>query len=910
MSGRKSLIALVALASLAAAGAEIERDDPGARHDAMVEWRGERVFSVLEAAARERDRYDIGAPRRAMFAAVQGSTFVNLGPTSADSEFNGGQYFEIDSGRARQVVPHPWNKDILYLSTATGGVWKSYDAGAGWEPITDALGTTAIGALAMDPSNPDILYVGFGDPFDVAQPGLVKSSDGGATWSAPVSLVTAGDQARTAVITTDIKVDPRNSAVVLASTDLGLFRSVDAGATWHQVALGTPNPSETLFFVWSLAWVGDDPGTGEGTWLATGEVADPALPTSTRKNVGKFTLWRSTDDGATWTWNGGALPGGDAQTASIGRGTLAVAASTLVDPSTARVFLLTATVRGDATYELFRSDDAGLSFVGSGFSSNGAPTNPNPNQPDLDLLHNQAWYNQAIAVDPRNADNVMVGGDLSVAQSLDAGATWTLVSNWLPVPQGISLPYIHADLHSLAFGADGTVYAGSDGGIGASVGASGFSSTRNTGLVTHQAYSVACAPESWPAELQGFVVGGLQDNGTRLRVGDGTTFNEVLGGDGISVVVSGGAHQTVNGAVPDAIVSSTPTRIFRSADGGATWQRFTNGFASGDQLPFFVRIARDTAAADGQTFVTYTDTPAKVYTSAGGSPWFNISGQLRWPDGSTTKGFITPAGQVIQLRSVATDSAQSGIYGVVSNKFAYVTINGGANWWVSTQPAPPGTPAGTGIYQLSSIAFDPRDLNGLTYYVASNAMRLANADGTVFPPLPQSFGHLYKTIDAGETWTSLGTQDVNSGGLPFVPVQVIAVDPGDPNTLYAGTDLGLYRSSDGGANWTRMGAGSLPLVEVDGLCISPGSGRLTVATYGRGFWQIGTSGTDPAGVRGDGDTNFDQRIDGLDLIDLADALGTTQASPLYRWKADLVGSVNAIDSSDLTALLGKFGGTP
>jgi hypothetical protein len=298
-----------------------------------------------------------------------------------------------------------------------------------------------------------------------------------------------------------------------------------------------------------------------------------------------------------------------------------------------------------------------------------------------------------------------------------------------------------------------------------------------------------------------------------------------------------------------------------------------------------------------------------MYRSSGGGAWQDISGSLIWPS-TTTKGFVAPNQVPIALRNLATHPTVSGVYGAVSNRYAYWTGDGGVNWWVSTQPAPPGTPAGTGVYQLSSIAFDPADPNHWTYYVASNAMRLANADGTVFPPLPQSFGHLYKTTNAGTSWTPLGTQDVNSGGLPFVPVQVVKVDPGDPNTLYVGTDLGLYRSTDGGANWSRFGGGSLPLVEVDGLCISPASSRLTVATYGRGFWQIGTGGTDPAGVRGSGDTNFDQRIDGLDLIDLSDALGTTQLSPLYRWQADLVGTENKIDASDRDALLAKFGGTP
>ena len=888
-----------------AASAEVDRDDPRARIEATREWRGDFAASVVPAAQRERDRYGIGVWRQSrIFGAVQGSTFINIGPTTADYEFNGGQYDEVDSGRARQVVPHPWNKDILYMATAGGGVWKSYDAGLGWEPITDALGTTAVGALAMDPSNPDVLYLGFGDPFDVHQPGLVRSTDGGATWSAPVAL---DSSAGASGVVTDIKVDPANSALVLAATDVGLFRSTDAGASFQPVALATPNAAETFFWVWSVAW------TGGTTWLATGEVADPAQPTSASKNVGHLALWRSADDGATWAWNGGALPGGDAEAALMGRATLAVAPSTTGDAATTRVFLLAAALKGDETWDVFRSDDGGLDFLAVGLNANAAPVNPNSDQPDLDVLHQQAWYNQAIAVDPRNPDVLFVGGDLSLVSSNDGGVTWSVATNWLSEVQGLQLPYVHADLHSLAFGADGTLYAGSDGGLGIShdSGAT-FTSLANQGLVTHLAYSVACAPETWPAGLQGFVAGGLQDNGTRMRSGSSTTFDQILGGDGIGVAVSGDTQAGSSGAqVPKVLLATQPGRLLLSTDGGSptSWVKFTNGMGT-DALPFFVRLARDSANADPQTFLTYTATPPKVYRSSGGAAWQDISGTLSWRDAGTfTSGFVTPNNAPVALRNIAAHGVSAGVYGAVSNKYAYVTSDGGVNWQVSNPPAPAGAAAGVTAYLLSSIAFDPSDATGNTYYVSSVATRLT--DGTSYLPLPQSFGHLYKTSDGGAHWTPLGTQDPNAGGLPFVPVDVVAVDPGSPATVYAGTDVGLYRSLDGGATWARFGAGSLPLVAVNDICISPGSSRLTVATYGRGFWQIGTgSTTNPAGVRGDGDTNFDQRIDGLDLIDLADAYGATQASAAYRWQADLAGTVNAIDADDVAALLAKFGGQP
>ena len=137
------------------------------------------------------------------------------------------------------------------------------------------------------------------------------------------------------------------------------------------------------------------------------------------------------------------------------------------------------------------------------------PSNPNDSQGDMDLLHQQAWYNQALVVDPADPDLVFAGGDLSLARSIDGGNGWSLISNWLPAAVGVALPYVHADVHSLAIGADGTFYAGSDGGIFASSDARSaapallsFSSLANRGLVSHQFYTVACAPETWPAGMQ------------------------------------------------------------------------------------------------------------------------------------------------------------------------------------------------------------------------------------------------------------------------------------------------------------------------------------------------------------------------------------------------------------------------
>ena len=131
--------------------------------------------------------------------------------------------------------------------------------------------------------------------------------------------------------------------------------------------------------------------------------------------------------------------------------------------------------------------------------------------------------------------------------------------------------------------------------------------------------------------------------------------------------------------------------IYRSTDGGANWAQFKNGLTRA--LPFFVRIARDEAAAAPDNFLTFTS-PAAMYQTVGGSDWADISGVLHWTDPAAggpavTIGFTTPTNGSIGLRNLATHPKKAGTFGAVSNKYAYVTTNGGGDWFVSSQAKVP-----------------------------------------------------------------------------------------------------------------------------------------------------------------------------------------------------------------------------
>jgi hypothetical protein len=961
-----------------------QSDDPAARSKALVELRegtqpAAALVARLRAARREGVRASSpaaagaraslgapslaapfpGAPSPGAPAPVSGNDWVNLGPANADFAVNGVSFKKVDSGRLRSVVPHPVDPNILFIATAGGGVWKTYDAGATWDPLTDRLGALGSGALAMDPHNPDVLVYGLGDPFDsgLSAPGVVTSTDGGASWSAPAFLTAASVGAFANVVATqvrDVKIDPGSSSHLLVATNIGLFSSNDFGATYQQVSLpGGP------WSVWSIGWL------GPGAWLVTAQTLNATLEsinyTSASLDLGTLGLFRSTDGGQTFLDDSPALPAGEP--ALAGRATLAVAPSTTGTPGAARVYLLAASAFPPAgtsysTRDVYRSDDGGLSFRSLRVNSGGTPTNPNSSLADLNLGHTQAWYNQAILVDPFDPDLLFAGGDLALIRSKDGGVTWTVVADWLPAADNVNLPYLHADYHAIASSiatGKAVFYFGTDGGLFSSGDIATVDPSTSTlptvndalnkGVVSHLVYSVACAKDSWPAQLQGFTIGGMQDNGTRERAlpaiftgSSGTdAFDMVNGGDGIGVAVS----TQVNAAnVPAAILVSTPggssgtSPIALSTNGGQNFVQFNGGIDPTNQ-PFLIRFASDDAdlsASAGDTFLTYsvpssaTATDAHVYrisgVSTGTTTWSNISGTVKTVKGVVAPGFTSYTGAGVTPHNLATNPKQANVFLLSGDTGStFVTTDGGANWKGGN---PLGSNPTTGqthfIKGTSGLAFDPSAVDvsgkqtGKVFYAASIAEVIFDTLNAGFKSVvPDAFGHLFKTTDSGASWTPIcGTQ--TTCGLPNVPVNTIKVDPSDAQTLYVATVLGLYVSHNvqsTAPTFGRMGSG-LPLVEVTEICVAPQSSSITVSTYGRGFWEISRNASDGTrGAHGRGDMDFDGRLDGFDLIDLVAAMGSTQLSDSYRPEADLVGATSGVDDADLAAFLARFpGGEP
>jgi uncharacterized repeat protein (TIGR01451 family) len=811
---------------------------------------GDDPLSVEQAGALRAAAAD--AAKGLKNAPAAGPTTFNgawtaLGPNPIVQIARSDGSFTAESGRIGALAIRKSGQFIL--GAAQGGIWLFHPETGSWTNQTDNLPSLSTGALAVAPSNDLVVYDGTGEGALSGDSyygnGILKSTDGGVTWAHVSGDFFLG------VSISRLAVDPNDASHLYAAvlrgrggarrvsppihSTYGLWESKDGGVSWTLLKAAPPV---------SLG--------------ATDIRLDPQNPKTLYASFWSDAIYKSTDGGATWATIMNGLPADADFAAGLTRFSLG-----LSHPSGHSAVLYTGfdwvdTAGNHHAARIFKSTDQGASWVqlptGSGLDT------------VLDYCGTQCFYDNVVEPDPKDPNILFVAGSFGynmsppsggVFRSNDGGQTWKNIG-W----------NMHPDFHALAFDPNNSanVLIGNDGGVWYSTSRGGRNNagdplnavtwqdlnggvnpntagvTSRTGLQITQFTSIATIPT-----VPGRFWGGTQDNGTLRKSTGSQSWFDIAGGDGGQVLVDGTDPTTCAPfGTAGCFVYGTYFGIspYRMTDGGAQFfgnQFIENGINLSDRSEFYTPFVLNQANPNQLflgTYRLYRTDNAKA-ASAGDVLWNAISPDLTSgctgpaPNGArncTLSAIGVGGGQAVYTGSldgyvyVSTDAqvnnnptwTRVGLHGNSANSNGQASTGLGANAELPRRP-------------VAWIAVDRS--NYRIAYLAYNGYNAAT---------PHQPGHVFKTTDGGASWTDI------SGNLPDNPVNSITLDPSYPNTLYAATDVGPFVTYNGGAKWSALGSG-FPIVAIDQIDLDPSHRVLAAGTHGRGAWRLNdTSAPVPA----------------------------------------------------------------
>ncbi len=685
------------------------------------------------------------------------------------------------SGRISDIAVHPAVQGIWYVAAGSGGVWKTTNAGVTWKPIFDDQPSYSIGEITLDPTNPDVVWVGTGENVSGRHvgwgDGVCRSRDAGRTWQR-MGLAASQHIGR-------ILVDPRDGKVVLvaaegplwsAGGDRGVYRSADGGATWAPVLQIDENTGATdLEF---------DPGNPDVVYAAAYE---------RRRHVWGFLgggaksgIWKSTDNGKSWRQVKTGLPKGEMGKIGL--------ATTPADPS-----LVYATIEANQEERgFYRSRDRGESWEKrTDYISGG--TGPHYYQEieaspvNADLIYQMDVFlhvtrdggqafgylesgndkhsdNHALWIDPSNGRHLLVGTDAGLYESFDEGETWRHFPN-LPVSQFYKIALNNREpFYDLLVGAQdlGTLF--------------GPSRTLNRDGIRNQDWYVPFGADGY-----GVAFDPQDPNLMYLMSQEGNLFRKDRRNDeGLMIQPQpeeGEAPERWGWDSPLLVSPHHPNRIYfgsqrvwRSDNQGNSWTAISGDLTQGRnryEQKFMGRVWSVDSLFDNSAMSKYATT-----TSISESPV---------KDG---------------VLAVGTDD------GLVQ-----VSTNGGESWSRATNP--PGLPEFSFINRVEMSVTDASTL----YVVADN-----HKTGDFSP-------YVFESTDLGRSWHSM------AGDLPKGTIAwAIQQDQARDDLFFLGTEFGLYFTIDHGAHWTKMGG--LPTIPFRDVKLDRRDGDLVGATFGRGIYVL------------------------------------------------------------------------
>lgn len=688
------------------------------------------------------------------------------------------------SGRISALTATGKNgKTLIYIGAASGGVWKSEDGGTTFQPVFDKNPVQSIGAVALDPSNSETVWVGTGESWTRNSvsigDGVYKSTDGGESWN-NVGLKESERISK-------ILVDPKNGNVVYVcapgklwsdSAERGVYRTEDGGKTWSLVLKGSnlstgcsgltmdPQNSQVLFAGlwdfrrkgWSFRSGGDGPDAPSGsglyrsadggkswTELNAGAGGLPAKPygriavefaPSNNQVVYAFieavdsALYRSDDGGRTWDKR-------DKSQMMVWRPFYF--ANLVVDPTNPdRIF--------KTDLGLIVSEDGGKSFSNTGGGSHGD------------------WH--AVWVDPQNPKHVLGGDDGGFWVSYDGGNRWAMGMN-LPIAQFYHVSVDERDPYQVYGGLqDNTCWIGDTeypGGISNSrwesfLGGDGF-----------WAFSDPADPNFVYAETQGGSIARYDRRTHQARdIAPTAGYGEKLRFNWNTPI-----HMSPN---EKGTLYIGAQFLFRSRDHGQSWERISPDLTTNDP---------EMQKQELSGGITVDNSAAEMHTT---------------------------------IYSISESPKDGGVIWVGTDDGNVQLTRDGAKTWTNVAANVKGIAAGSWVSWVEASRFDPA-----TAYAAFDR----HTWGDMTP-------YVYRTTDSGKTWTRIVGPEQGVRGY----AHVIKEDIVNPNLLFVGTEFGLWISNNSGKSWAQFKGGNFPSVAVRDIVINPRNQDLVLATHGRGVWII------------------------------------------------------------------------
>jgi photosystem II stability/assembly factor-like uncharacterized protein len=730
--------------------------------------------------------------------------------------------------RVSSVVGVPGDPNVYYAGAASGGIWKTVDAGIHWSPIFDDQDVSSVGALAVAPSNASIVWAGTGEPWIRSHisigDGVYKSTDAGRSWK-KMGLDSTGRIGR-------IVIDPANPDVVFVAAqghsygpqeERGVYRTTDGGEHWQRVlfvdrntgaidiVMHPTNPQILFAATWQLelhTWGRESGGTGSG-------------------------IYQSTDGGTTWT----RLTGHGLPTHEIGKIGLAIAKS---NPS--RVYALIETGDGNPLHgratdngELWRSDDGGANWRVVNY--------------DRDLACRQPYYTRTT-VSTDNPDELYFMC-ANFSRSLDGGVTAHTGGRGAggrgrggaPDVAGVPVAGRGGDSSAVvplsAPGGDNhdmwidptnanRMAVANDGGVS-------ISTTRGRSWLRVQLPIAQIYHVTVDNRIPYFVYGNKQDGPSyrgpsNSRTGGQIARSEWHGVEGgesgwatpdpvdSNIVWSTGSGSGARGGI---VIRYDERR--RQGQNVEVWPLSTGGYSAADvkyrfiwDPPFLISPHDHNKIFTGSQYVHMT--------TDGGRSWRVISPDLTRNDKSKqqSSGGLTPDNIGVEYADVVYAIAESPVTpGVIwagtNDGLVQLTRNGGTSWTNVTANIP-------GILTWGSVRhIEPSRFDAGTAYIVVDGHQENNRDPWV-----------YKTNDFGKTWKLI----VN--GIPKSPLSyahILREDHVRRGLLYLGTENALYVSFDDGEHWSPLQSG-LPHAPVYGMAIQEHFNDLVISTYGRGIWIL------------------------------------------------------------------------